>query len=189
MIPRSSGELVAIIAERSDEYLYIPILWAALIALALPGVWLLINHGWGVFDLRLYLIQVIAFAVLTLLFRWPPLKTWLIPKAVKHRRAAALARQEFLTLGLHSTHNRAAIMIFVSVFEHYVEIIADRGIDEKVEDGEWQHIVGDFIQQVKAHEFGEGFLGAIERCRALLETHYPPGSGGEDELPNHLIEL
>ena len=185
----SSGELVAVIAEASDDYLYIPILWAAVIALALPGFWVLINHGWEIFSYKLYVIQVLTFIGLALLFRWPPLKMRLIPKNVKHRRASALARQEFLTLGLHSTHNRAAILIFVSVAEHYVEIIADQGINEKVNNGEWQQIVDNFIQQVKAEQFAQGFLNAIQRCKEILEQHFPPGTGGEDELPNHLIEL
>ncbi len=186
---QSSGELVAVIAESSDDYLYIPVLWAAVIALALPAFWALFHHGWEPFSSRLYLVQVLTFTGLALLFRWPPLKMKLIPKNVKYRRAAALARQEFLTLGLHGTANRAAIMIFVSVAEHYVEIIADRGIDEKVDSGEWQRIVDDFIRHVKNEQFAEGFLKAIYRCKALLVQHFPPGSGGENELPNHLIEL
>lgn len=185
----SSGELVAVIADSSDDYLYIPILWAAVIALSLPGLWHLFNRGWAMFTMDLYLIQVLSFVALALVFRWPPVKTWLIPKAVKQHRAAALARREFLTLGLNSTHNRAAILIFVSVFEHYVEIIADQGINEKVDDHEWNDIVGEFIRHVKVGEFATGYLFAIQRCHEILATHFPPGSGGEDELPNHLIEL
>lgn len=186
---QTSGELVAVIADSSDEYYFIPVLWAAVLALALPGLWYLFNRGWGDFSLNLYLLQVLVFVVLTLLFRLPGLKVWLIPRTVKHRRAAALARREFLTLGLHTTHNRAAIMVFVSVFEHYVEILADDGVDQKVEPLQWQQIVDQFIMAVKASQFAQGFLTAIVQCGDILETHFPPDPNEVDELPNHLIEI
>ena len=35
---KTAGELVTVIAQQSDDYLYIPTLWAALLALAIPGV-------------------------------------------------------------------------------------------------------------------------------------------------------
>ncbi len=186
---KSSGELVAIIADQSDEYFYIPILWAAIGALALPGIWFLINHGWITFSYMIYVIQITIFFTLSILIRWRPLRMMLIPKSVKHRRAGALARQQFITLGLHGTPHRAAILIFVSVAEHYVEIIADSGIDERVEDAGWQDIVDSFIEQVKAKQFASGFLIAIEKCSQLLSTHFPPTPGVQDHLPNHLIEI
>jgi putative membrane protein len=186
---RSSGELVAVIAERSDEYRYIPVLWAAVIALALPGLWLLLQRGWGSFSLTMYLFQVMVFVVLAVFFRWPTIRRHLIPRAVKQRRAALLARQEFLTLGLHNTRNRAGVLIFVSVLEHHVEIIADSGINEKIAPGEWQDIVDDFIARVREDRFAEGFLAAIERCGKLLEAHFPHDPSETDELPNHLIEI
>ena len=107
----TSGELVAVLAQSSDDYLYIPILWAALIALAVPGILML--SGWSIDFVRIYQYQVGAFILLTLLFHWPPLKMSLIPPPVKKARAASRARDEFITLGLHNTSNRGAIMIFV----------------------------------------------------------------------------
>lgn len=186
---KTSGELVAIIAESSDDYLFIPLLWASLIAISFPGVWFLLNHGWGELDQRLYEMQVLVFAVLAFLFQWPPIKRWLIPAAVQRDRAAKLARQEFLTLGLHSTHNRAAILIFVSVAEHYVEILADQGIHEKVPDGTWDEIVQEFIRHVKQKHFAQGYQAAITRCGDVLIQHFPQGESEDNKLPNHLIEL
>ena len=186
---RTSGELVAIIADTSDDYLYIPLLWASLIALSLPGVWFLLNYGWGDFSQRLYEIQVLVFAVLALFFQWPPIKRWLIPGAVMQDRAAKLARQEFLTLGLHSTQNRAAILIFVSVAEHYVEVLVDKGIHEKVPEGTWDEIVQEFIRYVKQKHFAQGYQTAITRCGDVLIQHFPQEDSEENKLPNHLIEL
>jgi putative membrane protein len=184
---RTSGELVGVIARCSDDYLYIPILWAALIALILPAFYFTMH--WPIDYFRVYELQLAVFASLALLFGVSPLKTKLIPQGVKKTRAARLARQEFLTLGLHTTTNRAAILIFVSLAEHYVEILADAGIHEKVAPSQWKYIVNDVIRSAKEGRLAEGLLNAIQCCGDLLETHFPPEEGDQNQLPNELIEL
>lgn len=183
----TSGELVAVLAQSSDDYLYIPILWAALIALAVPGILML--SGWSIDFVRIYQYQVGAFILLTLLFHWPPLKMSLIPPPVKKARAASRARDEFITLGLHNTSNRGAIMIFVSVAERYVEILADHGVAEKVSDDVWVELVNDFINYIKQDDFTSGYVETIQRCGEIMAVNFPPGTGKENELTNHLIEV
>jgi putative membrane protein len=184
---RTSGELVGVVAASSDDYAYIPILWAALSALILPAFHF--AFGWPVGYFRIYELQMAVFAALSLGFNFSPLKMLLIPRNIKKTRAARLARQEFLTLGLHTTRNRAAVLIFVSLAEHYVEILADHGIHEKVTHERWDSIVRDVIGAAKKGRLAEGLLDAIGRCGDLLETHFPPEEGNRNELPNELIEI
>lgn len=184
---RTSGELVGIIANSSDDYSYIPILWAALTALILPAFYL--TFAWPIEYFRVYEIQMAVFAALALLFSWVPIKFSLVPRKVKQTRAARLARQEFLTLGLHSTKNRAAVLIFVSLAEHYIEILADEGINKKVPIDHWEQIVTDMIIDARNGRLAEGFLHAIQRCGDTLETHFPPGQIEQNVLPNDLIEI
>ena len=82
------------------------------------------------------------------------------PTAVKRRRAGRLAREQFFAQGLHLTRARTGVLIFVSVAEHYVEIIADQGIDALVPPGTWDKAVADFVGQVRAGHIAEGFLAA-----------------------------
>jgi putative membrane protein len=184
---QTSGELVAVLAQTSDDYLYIPILWAALIALAVPGILML--SGWSIDFARIYQFQVSTFILLTILFHWRILKMSLIPPLVKKNRAALRARDEFLTLGLHNTSNRGAIMIFVSVAERYVEILADQGVSEKVAEDVWVDIVSEFVGYIKQDDFTSGYVETIKRCGDIMATHFPPGTGKENELTNQLIEV
>lgn len=184
---QTSGELVTVIARESDPYPYIPLLWASLIALSLPpfivlaGLWL---------DLAtVSAIQLAAFLVLSLLFRWRPLKMRLIPKATKLRRAARTAREQFLAQGVHNTSDRCGVLIFVSVAEHYVEILADRAINAKVAQEDWDAIVAGFVAAVKQGRVAEGFEQAVDACGALLAQHFPAAPGERNELPDHLIEI
>lgn len=183
----TSAELVTVIARQSDPYPYVPLLWASVIALSLPPLI-------GLAGLRLEMttvsiIQLSGFFVLSLLFRWPPLKMRLIPKATKLRRAARSAREQFLEQGLHHTEGRSGVLIYVSMGEHYVEILADKGISDKVSQDQWDAIVADFVKAMKQGQVAAGFEQAVAACGAILAEHFPAGPGDRNELPDHLIEI
>jgi putative membrane protein len=77
----------------------------------------------------------------------------------------------------------------VSVAEHYVEIIADEGLNALVPPGTWDKAVADFVQRVRAGRIAEGFLAAIEVVGTRLAEHFPGAADDRDELPNRLIEI
>lgn len=184
---RTSGELVTVIAPMADDYLYIPALWAALCALLLPGILLLAG---GVVSLEeMYLYQVGLFVAMAVIFRWPPLLIRLIPRGVRMQRARRLAREQFYQQHLHRTEGGTGVLLFVSVAEHHVEIIADHGIDSVVPPGFWQGVVDDFTAQLRAGQVAEGFLHAIAACGDLLAERFPVSADDRNELPNRLVEL
>lgn len=184
---KTSGELVTVVARASDGYMYIPVLWAALMALLVPfGLWLLDQWLDPAF---IYLAQVGVFITLASIFRWPPLKMYLIPKAVKLQRAARLAREQFFNLNLHQTSGRTGVLIFVSLAEHYVEIIADKGINDVVPANAWDQAVADFLDKVKAGHLADGFIAVVNDCGELLKQHFPASKENNNQLPDHLIEI
>jgi putative membrane protein len=103
--------------------------------------------------------------------------------------AARLARLLFLDRGLASTDEHCGVLFFVSQAERYVEIIADRGIDQAVEPGAWQQIVDTFSVAVKRGEIEQGFVGAIDSLGTLLGRHYPPDGAKVNRIPDRLIEV
>lgn len=184
---QTRGELVTVIARESDPYPYIPLLWASLVALSLPPI--VVAAGLWVDLATVSLIQLAVFLALALLFRWRPVKMRLIPKATKLRRATRGAREQFLAQGVHNTTDRCGVLLYVSVGEHYVEILADRAINAKVPQAEWDAIVERFVASVKRGEVAAGFEQAVDACGTLLAKHFPAAPGERNELPDHLIEL
>ncbi|WP_455366318.1 TPM domain-containing protein [Kaarinaea lacus] len=184
---KTSGEIVTVIARAADDYFYIPTLWAGLLALLTPGVMLMLPIESGI--LVIYTLQVLVFVFALLLFRWTPLKMALIPKAIKYRRASRLAQEQFLQQGLHRTKDRNGLLIFVAVAEHYVEIIADQGINDRVPEDTWRNIVDEFVGHVKQRQISKGFLNAITQSGNLLQEQFPANPMDKNELPNHLIEI
>ena len=182
---RTSGELVAVVAQSAGDYRHL-LLWPALAALLLPAILLTIAPGMNAWTL--YLAQAATFLALALLAHLP-VRMALVPDRMKRRQASRLAREQFFERGLHLTRARTGVLIFVAVAEHYVEIIADQGIDALVPPGTWDKVVADFVERVRAGRIAEGFLAAIEAVGARLAEHFPPAADDRDELSNRLIEI
>ena len=188
----TDAEVVTVLARQADDYTYIPLLWAGLTALIVPGALSVIANwlGWldGVSAWYLLLVQWLVFIALAVVFRLPSILTRLIPRHVRFWRASNLARRQFLEQNLHHTDAGTGMLIFVSEAERYVEIIVDRGISAQLSDDTWQSIVEAFTARVKAGETLQGFLDCIESCGDLLKTHVP-ATHERNELPNRLVVL
>ncbi|WP_251977204.1 TPM domain-containing protein [Salinicola avicenniae] len=188
----TDAEVVTVLARQADNYAYIPLLWAGVIALVAPGAlaviasWLPGGAAPGVW--WLLALQWLTFIVLGVLFRLPAVMTRLIPRSVRFWRASNLARRQFLEQNLHHTEAGTGMLIFVSEAERYVEILVDRGISQQLSDAHWQRIVADFTQRVRAGETLPGFLDCIDACGELLKTHVP-ATHDRNELPNRLVVL
>ncbi len=184
---RTAAEIVTVVIDASDSYNYIPVLWAALISMMLPCFVYLSGALQSFVDL--FTLQVLLFVLLAACFRFSSLKYKLVPKSVKQQRAARMARQQFFAQKLHHTEQRLGVLLFVSVAERYVEILADSGVSEKIPDERWQETVQAFTAHVAQDQVVNGFLDAIKTCGDLLAEAFPDTGDGKDELPNHLIVL
>lgn len=182
----TDAEVVTVLAARADDYQYIPLLWAGVIALLIPGLVVLLTDWLGAAELLL--AQWITFVVLALVFRLPPVTTRFIPRSVRHWRASNLARRQFIELNLHHTSDATGMLIFVSEAERYVEILVDRGISSRIDDAVWESIVETFTQKVREGQVLAGFLGCIESCGEQLSQHVP-GTHERNELSNRLVVL
>lgn len=183
---QTDAELVTVLAARADDYAYVPLLWAALLALVLPGV---LHYLTGWMGMRTLLaVQWGGFIVLSLVLRHPKITTHLIPRSVRHWRAANLARRQFLEQNLHHTVGGTGVLIFVSEAERYVEILVDEGISKRLNNDAWTAIVKTFTEQVKRGETLSGFVACIDACGELLKEHVPL-TQERNELPNRLIVL
>jgi len=179
----TDAELVTVLAARSDDYRYIPVLWAALAALAVPSLLLFSPLGADAVAAS----QLGVFCILALAFRLPFLHTRLIPASVRRWRAANMARRQFLERSLHHTAGDTGVLIFVSEAEHYVEILADRGIDRHVAPERWRSLITDFVAAMKNGQTLSGFEITITRVGEILAEAVPKTPDNHNELDDRLI--
>lgn len=183
---RTDAEFVVVLAHRSDNYNYIPLLWAAVLALLTPLLTLILPFWLSTFATAV--TQFVVFAVLSLVFRIPAISIRLIPKTVRFGRAANMARRQFLENNLHYTRGETGVLLFISEAEHYVEIIADRGINNLVEKDQWKKLIDDFVQAVKSNQTHSGLLACVAGCGKILEEKVPL-TQAKNELPNALVVI
>ncbi|MFD2642301.1 TPM domain-containing protein [Pseudomonas japonica] len=182
----TDAELVTVLTRSADDYAYVPLVWASLLALLVPG---LLHYLTGWFSTHgLLLAQWLTFIVLCLVLRLPMFTSRLVPRAVRQWRASNLARRQFLEQNLHHTTGRTGVLIFVCEAERYVEILVDDGIAARLDNQVWDAIVAGFTTQVRAGQTLEGFLTCIAACGELLKTHVP-ATAQRNELPNRLVIL
>ena len=182
----TSGEIVAVVTDASDDYHFIPLLWAAIAALLAPLPLIYLTQ---MPVLQIYAVQLCAFALLGAISQWWPIRFALVPGFVKRARAHRHAVDQFLAQNLHTTAKRTGVLIFVSLAEHFAEVIADEGIHARVPDGTWETVVDGLTQRIRDGDAADGLVWAVGECGELLSEHFPPGTADENELPDHLIVL
>jgi uncharacterized membrane protein len=103
--------------------------------------------------------------------------------ALKKETPRARAIAAFAHLKVWDTEENNGVLLYVGLADHAVEIVADRGVNAKVSDAEWQAIANAAAARFKAGEWQAGSLEMIEKTHEYLRKHYP-GAGTGNELPD-----
>jgi putative membrane protein len=182
---KTAGEIVCVLARSSSDYSAVPVLWAALAALACPWplIWL---TDWTV--TRIFGLQGVVFVVAALLFSVPWIRIRLVPVPVKRIRAHRAAMEQFFARGLTRTRQRRGLMIFVSWEERYIRVVADDGIAAKVPDEAWKPVVAALAAEIRQGHIVAGFESAIAMVGEILAGPFPP-TEDRDELPDKIYVL
>jgi putative membrane protein len=183
---KTSGEIVCVLAQTSSDATGLPILLAALLALALP--WLLVAFT-ALTVHRILLLQVGVFLALAAVFCLPRVRVALLPRAARRAVAHGVALEQFAIRGIARKKDRSGILIFVSLAEHYARIIADEGIAARVPQSQWQSAVDTLVADCAGGRIADGFISAIENCGKVLATHFPRTPDSRDELPDRIYVI
>ena len=202
----TSGEIVTVVADRSDGYSDVALFWAVLAAFTalalfsvfpqyflgkiewLAGGW---NHEWTdreILGIATALV-VVKFLAVWAILHWPPLRFALIPGPIKTRRALGRAIDLFKVGAERRTHGRTGILIYLSMREHRAEIVADEAIASKVDAEVWGDAMAAMLAELKQGRCAEGLVAAVERVGKVLAEHFPRADDDVNELPDRLIEL
>lgn len=183
---QTAGEIFCVIARQTGDHRLVPIVWAAALALFLP---LPLIHLTPWPSPAIYLAQLAVFLLAALVLSHPKLRFRVVPRRLRHERAHAEALRQFFAHGLDKTESRTGVLIFASEADRYAEIVADATINEKVDQAVWDDAIAVLVAAIKAGRPADGFVGAIERCGAVLARHFPPGTLDTDEITNRLLEM
>ena len=167
----TAADLSVVVTRVSDRYPLYPIIWASIGAITLGALISLFRPETAS---RIVIeIQLSFLIVVTLLLDWLPLRLLIVPERVKHAHAWQLAHREFNAHTIANPNQPHRILLFVSLGERYVEIIADHETHAMAPDGAWTEIVERFLANVKAGRVADGILDAIASCGVILKECHP----------------
>jgi putative membrane protein len=190
-----SGEIVPVIVEKSGFYT-IAAYKGSMIAAAVAFSIIIVLDRY-VFDASNTLFYDPVFIFIVVLLAGvlgsfiPSAFTPLLRKLVTQRHLDHATRQRaenaFLEEEIFNTRFRTGIMIFISLFEREVIVMADKGISKVVEQKVWDKLVVDLVSAIRAGHIVDGLEGAIRRCgEVLLEKGFHKTDDDTNELRDDL---
>lgn len=184
----SGAELVPVLAARSDDYAVAA--WrsallgagtgAAATALA-PDL-----AGWSRWAAWLPALLAAAGALAGFAAaRIPAVRRALAGAAELDARVEAAAREAFLEHEVFRTRDRTGLLLYVSLFERRVRIVADEGVYRAVPEAVWRQVATETAARMRDGEPGAALLAAVRRAGELVGEHGPRRRADDrNELPD-----
>ncbi|NTW10030.1 MAG: hypothetical protein HGA26_01580 [Chlorobiaceae bacterium] len=183
---RTSGEIVVMIAPSSYHYPYAGLLGGSLLSMVLAiAVSMLLSKESMWFFLCAF---VLLFILMHELFkRVLSIKRPFISRKDMAAEVEEAAVMAFYRSGINRTSEHTGILLYLSLFERRVRVVADQGINAKVEQSAWQEIADIITCGFQDNTPCKALSSAVDRCGDILEAHFPRKTGDTNELANTLL--
>lgn len=189
---QTEAEIIPVVVRSSSNYFQSQITLILMAALVFVVAWeILVPHLYwdywpravALFCLGLFFVFIAA----PRMSRYPVLKRWLTVRSEELEQCWKRARIEFYENRLHRTEDSVGVLIYISLLEHVVIVLADQKIAEKLPQEIWQKVVDQIVLGLKNKKMAQGLKNGLEECSRLLIENFPVKSGDKNELPNHLV--
>ena len=189
----TAGEIVVMFISASYHYPMANVIGATTFAIPLALIFTPVIGGWlwiGNQNMWLFLGLLTIFFILfhEIIKRLLWLKRYFISRKEIDAEVKEAAITHFFNHGLYRTRDETGVLVLISVFERRVWILADRGINAKVPEGQWDDIVKMITAGIRQKRSADAICEAVEKIGALLKRHFPVKPDDTDELDNLIIE-
>jgi putative membrane protein len=184
---RTSGEIVPVVVPASGDYSRVSYRLGVVGYLIGTLAAALMQQQFPFSDL-LFLLSLQALGAVAGWFigQLPPVIRALLPSSTLDAEVDEAAFASFARNGLHHTKERTGVLIFISLLEHRVEILADKGIHEKVGDGYWKEEVEKLGTGFGCKKAGATMVQVIHEIGEKLAEHFPHSADDKNELADGL---
>ncbi len=176
----TDAEIVIVVRGRSGIYRHADYLCGAIVAL-IGLIFVLLSP----FEFHTYWVPIdvillfVAGAFLS--SRSDLLRRLLTAKNFRAQAARNGAAAMFYEAGIANTHAENGLLIYLSLLERRLEVIADRGILKAVPPLKWNHSVFE-LKQVAQNPDSEKLVKAVRDLGRVLAEHMPPTGENPNEL-------
>jgi putative membrane protein len=190
---KTTGEIVPMVVSSSYHYPMADVIGGA--SLALPVALLLtpLIGGWfwiGTWNLWVFLGLFCALFLSGLMIVRHSLgiKRFFISNREIDEEVQEAAVTSFFKNGIHRTREETGVLVFISLFERRVWVLADQGINREVAQDQWDGIVASIVEGIKQKRAGNAICKAVADVGNLLAVHFPIREDDRDELANLIVE-
>ena len=178
----TDAELVVVVRGRSASYAHADYLFGFTIAFVVLLVILFVP-----FPFPEYFVPIdvaLAFAVGAIIsWRSNTVRRLFSTEKFRNKSVRTAAAAMFYEAGIANTNAEMGVLIYLSLMERRLELIADRGILKKVPAHDWNHQLFELHQTGKNPEPNK-FQTAIEEFGKVLAAHVPATGENPNELPD-----
>jgi putative membrane protein len=178
-------EIVAIFKSQSGKYQDIS-LWFGVALMFLAATFFMFSPI--EFDVYLiYLMTFFSFIVAYFLAELiKPIKKTFLSHKRKNKNVDIYARAVFQKGGIRFTDDRIGVLVYVSMFERDVRIIADRGAESLVPDELWKQMDHNFNTIFKQGNVPDAFIKELKQTKHIFAEYILPVENDINELPDDL---
>jgi uncharacterized membrane protein len=94
------------------------------------------------------------------------------------------AIEVFTQLRVWDTHGNSGVLIYLLYADRAVEIVVDRGVNERVGAAVWESICRSMEEAFRAQRFEHGLIEGVDAIGRILGTHFPSTGLHRNELPD-----
>ncbi len=183
---RTAGEIAVMVVNQSDDYPE---------SLILAGVILGILPAFCIttllFNDTIWIFLPIAF-LCSILMGWlvnylPSIKRFFTPSARLEDQVYDRALSAFYEKGLYKTRDETGVLFFISLFEHKVWVLADKGIYEKIKQDNLQQYAREVAMGVKSGKAADILCQEIKKIGDILAQNFPIKPDDINELSDDII--
>ncbi|MEO5688489.1 MAG: TPM domain-containing protein [Burkholderiaceae bacterium] len=95
----------------------------------------------------------------------------------------------FSNLRMWDTEHNSGVLLYLLLADRQVEIVADRGIHQKVGPGTWTEICHEMETAFKAGNFDHGAVHGVQAVAQHLVEHFPATVVRSNELSDEAVVL
>ncbi len=169
----SSGEIVTYFARKSSNYDSAKWSNALLFMASATFMLTIMAYMWwlpgniGTFETSGFILLCGIFGYV-LAGALPAYRLFIVGRESAYEKVRLRAIEAFINDEVFNTRDRTGILFYISAMEHQVIVMGDSGINQKVEQKDWDEVVQLILEGIKNKNVADGLVKAIHACKDLL---------------------
>ncbi len=190
---KTDGEVLPVIAKQSQNYKPYSLLMALISLAILMPAFAYLNQLTVISNLAFWILSISVLLISLLIFPQIMNTACFVSFLSQLTNNKDIIRQkaylEFYANNIGKTQFKTGVLIYISLLEKQIVVLADKAINERVGPEQWAHTVTAITKGIQEKNLFQGLQNGLKECGQILEKEFPHTSIQANQLPDRLIIL